>query len=328
MQTKQQLLLYLDGNRQRFVSGEELCRELGITRAALWSCVRTLRAAGYRIDAEHGQGYRLDARCELYESAALQARLREAASQYTVTVVPSLPSTNATLKEMAKDGAPTGTVLIANKQSSGYGRKERSFFSPNGGIYMSILLRPDLAPSDALTLTTTAAVAVVDVIRDLMKEDAQIKWVNDIYLHGKKVCGILTEAALTPDGKLDYAVLGIGINVFTPKGGFPKAIHNIAGALYPAEIEERGQRSAIVIALLERLAELLPKSTSPALHAAYCRASLLPGRMVTVLREDAPESEAVVLGIDEQYRLLVRYADGRTEPLFTGEVSVRESSLK
>ena len=328
MQTKQQILLYLDRNRHRFVPGEELCRELGILRPALWSCVRALRASGHPINVEHGQGYRLDESCELYESAALQARLASAASQYAITVIPSLPSTNTALKEMAKNGAPTGTVLIANKQSSGYGRKDRSFFSPNGGIYMSILLRPDLAPSDALTLTTTAAVAVVDVIRDIVKENAQIKWVNDIYLHGKKVCGILTEAALTPDGKLDYAVLGIGINVFAPKGGFPKAIHNIAGALYPAEIEERGQRSALVIALLERLAELLPKSTSPALHAAYCRASLLPGRMVTVLREDAPEEDAVVLGIDEQYRLIVRYADGHEESLFTGEVSVRESTAK
>ena len=326
--TKQQLLLYLDQNRQRFVSGEELCNQLKMTRAVLWTSVRALRSAGYRIEVKHGEGYHLDDGCELYESAALQARLTGAATDYTITVLPTIPSTNAALKEMAKNGAPTGTVLIANRQNSGYGRKDRSFFSPNGGIYMSILLRPDLAASDALTLTTTAAVAVADVIRQQTQQEAQIKWVNDVYLEGKKVCGILTEAALTPDGRLDYAILGIGVNLFTPQNGFPKNISHIAGSVYPRGTEQKCQRSAFVVALLQRLSELLPQCTTSAMHAAYCRASFLPGRMVTVLREDAPDADAVVLGIDHQYRLQVRYADGRIESLFTGEVSVREATIK
>jgi BirA family biotin operon repressor/biotin-[acetyl-CoA-carboxylase] ligase len=324
MQSKQQLLLYLDQNRQRYVSGEELCSKLGITRTALWTSVRALRSAGYHILSEHGQGYRLDDSCELYESAALQARLQNAADDYIITVLPSIPSTNAALKEMAKNGAPTGTVLIAKGQSNGYGRKDRSFFSPNGGIYMSVLLRPDLRASDALTITTTAAVAVVDTIKQQTGRDAHIKWVNDVYMDGRKVCGILTESALTPDGKLDYAVLGIGVNIFSPAGGYPKAITNIAGAVYPPATEQKGQRSAFVVALLERLSELLPQCCSATMHTAYCRASFLPGRMVTVLKEDAPPAEAVALGIDEQYRLTVRYTDGHTESLFTGEVSVKE----
>ena len=326
MQPREDLLLYLDCNRDRYVSTDELMTRFSLTRTELWHHLRSLRSGGYRILSEHGEGYRLADECELYTSHALQARLKGAATEYTLDVRPSMPSTNAALREMAKDGAPHGTVLIANKQSAGYGRKQRVFFSPNGGIYMSLLLRPGLDAASALKLTTTAAVAVVDVIRDLTGQNAQIKWVNDIYLNEKKVCGILTESALRPDGTLEYAVLGIGINIYTPKMGFPKNIRAIAGAVYPENTTLCGQRSAFLIALLERLAALLPECCSPSVHAAYCQFSYLLGRTVNVIRDDGHEEMAAVYGIDDQYRLLVRYPDGRCEALFSGEVSVRESS--
>ena len=324
MHVKDELLLYLDAHRDRYVSGEELMAHLSLSRTSLWHNLRSLRSGRYHILSEHGAGYRLADSCELYTAPALSARLQGAAKEYTLDVRTALTSTNKTLREMAKDGAPTGTVLIANKQSAGYGRHQRVFFSPNGGIYMSLLLRPQLDAARALTLTTAAAVAVVEVIKELTGRQAYIKWVNDIYLDEKKVCGILTESALTPNGQLDYAILGIGVNIFAPGSGFPKSIQNIAGAIYPEDTPVLGQRSAFLVALLNRLATILPESDSPYVHAAYCKASFLPGHTVTVLRDDGSEQLAAFLGIDEQYRLLVRYADGSCDALFSGEVSIRK----
>ncbi len=322
MQTKERLLLYLDQNRDRFVSGEELGEQLSVSRSALWQALRSLRIAGYTILSEQGQGYRLAESCEVYTAPTIQARLADVAMPYTIEMRRSLPSTNRTLREMAQAGAPAGTVLIAKRQTAGYGRKQRTFFSQGGGIYMSLLLRPQLRAAAALTLTTTAAVAVVDAIRQVVGREAAIKWVNDVYLDGKKVCGILTESSLTPDGNIDYAILGIGINVFPPVGGFPQEIRDIATALLPEMTPMTHQRSDLVVALLRRLAELLPMCHSPQLHAAYCRASFLVGRTVTVLREDGTKDIAVVIGIDEHYRLLVRYPSGKCDALFSGEVSI------
>lgn len=323
MASKEDLLVYLDQHRDRFVGGDELMKQLSISRAALWKAIRSLRTAGYPILSEHGLGYRLDEQYELYTAAALQARLSGAAASYTLDVRPTLASTNITLRAMAQAGAPNGTVLIANKQSAGYGRLQRSFFSPTGGIYMSLLIRGENNPTALLNVTTTAAVAVVDTVKTLTGQDAGIKWVNDVYLNEKKICGILCEAAWTPDGKPEYLILGIGINVFTPISGFPPEIRDIAGAVYPSDVKVARQRSDFVVALLQRLAELLPCSTSPAVHAAYCKACFLPGRTVSVVRVDGSCEDAVVLGIDEQYRLLVRYSGGRTEALFSGEVTIR-----
>ncbi len=325
MQQREEVLLYLDRHRDQYVSGDTLMEHFSLSRASLWHLLRSLRSGGYRILSEHGAGYRLADDCELYTTRALQARLTGAAASLTLDVRTSLPSTNAALREMAQSGAPDGTVLIANRQSAGYGRYQRAFFSPNGGIYMSLLLRPRMEAAQALTLTTTAAVAVVEAIRELTQQQPCIKWVNDVYLKEKKVCGILTESALTPDGQLDYAILGIGINVFSPKGGFPKNIQSIAGSVYSADTVQSGQRSALLVALLEKLAVLLPNAVSPAVHAAYCKASFLPGHTVVVMRDGKEDRPAVVLGIDEQYRLLVRYADGSCDALFSGEVSIRPS---
>lgn len=326
MQKKDALLLYLDQNRDRYVSGEELTEQLSISRTALWQMLRSLRVAGYTVLSEHGQGYRLADDCEVYTAPALQARLSECAIPFTVDIRRSLPSTNLTLREMAEAGAPHGSVLIATQQTSGYGRKQRSFFS-QGGIYMSLLLRPQLRAAEALTLTTTTAVAVVDAIREVTGREAGIKWVNDVYLGDKKVCGILTESTLTPEGNIDYAIIGIGINVFSPRGGFPAELRHIAGSISSEYQTPATLRSDLAAALLNRLGALLPISNSPQIHAAYCRASFLPGRTVTVLREDGSKDIAAVVGIDEQYRLLVRYPNARCEALLSGEVSIRPEGI-
>ena len=150
----------------------------------------------------------------------------------TVEVYKEVTSTNTLLKQRSQSGAPHGLVIAAESQTSGRGRMGREFFSPDQtGVYFSILLRPTLSPSDALLITTCAAVACARALEKISGKTAQIKWVNDIYIDERKVCGILTEASFV-QGKIDFAVLGIGINLYTPDNGFPADIKDKAGSLF------------------------------------------------------------------------------------------------
>jgi len=153
---------------------------------------------------------------------------------YSVSVVDSIGSTNDEMKIKAQKGEKEGSVLVALSQSGGKGRLGRRFFSPqNTGLYMSVILRPDLKPEDAILITTAAAVAISKAIDEVSGKFSGIKWVNDIYINGKKVCGILAEAGFNQtEPKLDYVVLGIGVNVYAPEGGFPEDIKDIADAVF------------------------------------------------------------------------------------------------
>lgn len=320
--SQEDLLIYLDTNRDRFIDSEELMERFSLTRTALWRSIRLLRSAGYQVLSSQC-GYRLDDACEVYTAASLQAGLRGKAADYRVDVRQALMSTNALLRKMAQRGAPDGTVLIANKQTAGYGRQQRVFFSPGGGVYLSLLLRPNYSPAELLALTPTVAVAVVDTVQTLTGRSASIKWVNDVYLDDRKVCGILTETAWRADGQIDYVVIGIGVNVLPPVGGFPMHLEPIATSLYPIGTSPQRHRSDFVVTLLNRLAELLSCPASPEIHASYCRSCFIPGRTVMVISANGEEQPAVALEIDDQYRLLVRYPSGKTEALMSGEISIK-----
>jgi BirA family biotin operon repressor/biotin-[acetyl-CoA-carboxylase] ligase len=215
------------------------------------------------------------------------------------------------VKEWGKQGVPAGAVLLARSQTAGRGRLGRAFYSPDSGLYFSILLRPTLAPQDCLRLTTAAAVAVAESIGD----DAQIKWVNDIYLHGRKVCGILTESVLQGD-RLDYAVVGIGLNLCTPKEGFPEELRTTAGGIFTTPPTDQ-QIARLVGDILTRFAAYTQDLFSPRLTDAYRRRNLLQGKTVT-----AGTLQGTVAGIDEDFALLLQTRDGQIHRLTAGEVSI------
>lgn len=239
-----------------------------------------------------------------------------------ITALFCTDSTNTRVRALAEAGAPEGTVVVAAAQTAGRGRIGRAFHSPAGtGLYMSILLRPPLDMRDSLLITTAAAVAVTDAIACVFGCKAEIKWVNDVYVGGKKVCGILTEAALVPGGSgLRYAVLGIGINVGMPHGGFPSALADIAGALVPHG--GAALRAPLAAAVIDAFFALYPHIGEPSVYDTYTARSLLIGRQIDVLR-DGMRIPAMVLGIDRDFHLLVRYADGQEANLVAGEVSTR-----
>ena len=234
----------------------------------------------------------------------------------------SLPSTNNYVKEAAARGAKEGLVVIAKKQTAGKGRLGRSFFSPeSSGLYMSLLLRPSFPPRESISITTCAAVAVARAVEGLLNESVQIKWVNDIYRNGRKVCGILTEAACSGEMAMDYAVLGIGINLTEPEHGFPDDLRTKPTALYPYGTMPDDVPMKLAAEILRLFQVYYPELTSHRYMQEYRSRSMLTGREVnfTYLGEHC---SGMVTGIDDEAHLLVTMKNGTVLELSSGEVSV------
>lgn len=239
--------------------------------------------------------------------------------RYTVTVFDTLDSTNIKARQLADTGAPEGTVVIACSQQRGRGRFGRDFYSPEGtGLYMSVILRPRIPVERALYITTAAAVAVAETAEELTGSPAQIKWVNDVYCRGKKVCGILTEGQMEGD-RLCYAVLGIGVNIAPPEGGFPVELANKAGALFDTPVCVHDRLAAGILGRFDRYYRGLEQK---AFLEGYRRRSMLDGKQVYLLAPDGTPTERVtVQGVDEEFALVVRDKEG-IRRLSSGDVSI------
>lgn len=233
---KAQVLAALEAAHGRYLSGQELADRLQVSRTAVWKAVAGLRADGVPIQAVTNRGYALPANADILHADAVAALLEpEVARALHIEVYDRLPGTNAALRVRAAQQAPEGLVLIAQAQSAGRGRSGRSFFSPPGGLYMSLLLRPEFSIRQSVYLTAMAAVAAARACETLCGSPIQIKWVNDLWKDGKKVCGILTEASMDVEsGLLEYAIVGPGFNLVPPPNGWPPELEGIAGSLFDA----------------------------------------------------------------------------------------------
>lgn len=321
---KDQILALLDENKGHFVSGEEIAGKLFISRAAVWKVIQGLRGEGYEIEAVTRKGYALSIDTDVLSIEAICAKLSDDAKCLRLVKYHSVSSTNTVAKELAVDGEKDGLVVLTEEQTAGKGRKGRGFFSPGqAGLYLSILLHPPYSVTDSLLMTTAAAVAVCQAIEEITGKEAQIKWVNDVYLEGKKVCGILTEAALAMEnGGLDYAVVGIGVNVFAPQGGFPDELKEIATALFPHTETKGDIKNQLAAAILNHFMAYYRELTAKTFLPSYRKRSFLLGKKISVFR-GKDTLEATALDIDDDFRLIVRYDDGDKEALDSGEVSVR-----
>ena len=237
----------------------------------------------------------------------------------------SVDSTNTEAKRHAARGADEGLVILSRHQSAGRGRAGRTFHSPDGlGLYLSVLLRPCLPPETVANFTAWTAVAVCDAIQATCGVRPQIKWTNDLVLNGKKLCGILTELATDPNtGKPDYLVVGIGINVSHGPADFPEELCSIATSL-SAELGRSvdcALLAAQVIVALDRLYARFPEKKAAYLEQ-YRADCLTVGKQVQLITPTTVR-EAVATGIDDEFRLLVKFPDGSTQAVSTGEVSVR-----
>lgn len=316
---KSKILAELEDSKGRPISGQAMADMLGVTRSAVSKAVSQLRADGYSISSSTGSGYILDKDCDILSVAGINRYLNNC--RYSITVLDTVDSTNSEMKRRAADGAADGEVVIARCQTAGRGRMGRTFFSPNDcGVYISLLIRPQLRAEDALRITTSAAVAVARALAK-MGVEAQIKWVNDLFLGERKICGILTEAALDIEsGGIGYVVLGIGVNVNAAENGFPAELSQIAGVAFTDSVADAKNRLAANI--LNELAAIDGQWLSLDLLCEYRRRSMLIGNTVEVY-DPMGNYLAEVLTVDDDAHLIVRDCAGKEHCLKSGEVSVR-----
>ena len=242
----------------------------------------------------------------------------------TIHYFDTIGSTNDEARRMAKSGAPHGTVLIAGQQTGGHGRRGRSFHSPAGsGIYMSVLLRPDCAPTELMHLTCAAAVAMCDAVEQAVGFRPGIKWTNDLVCGKRKIGGILTELTFTNQGMVDYAIIGIGINCQQQEEDFPEDIRSIAASLAmasQANVKTCVVAAAMVQALQEMDLQLL--SAKARILAQYKKDCITLGQEIVLLRGDE-KRYGIARDIDPEGALIVEFESGCLETVSSGEVSVR-----
>ena len=231
------------------------------------------------------------------------------------------PSTNQELKKMAKNYVPEGTVLIADHQTNGRGRLGKSFYSPKGnGVYFSLLLRPKFQAEYAPLITVAAAVAVRRAIHALFYIDTEIKWVNDLYFNGKKFCGILTESSFGKNGKMEYAVLGIGMNLTAPEGGYPEEFAFKTTHLSDF-VQEEIKKTTLIEEILKEFDGIYQNLTQKAYLEEYRAASCVIGKEIEIL-SGAHKGSAYAVDIDENANLVCRVKNGEMVALSTGDVSI------
>ena len=253
----------------------------------------------------------------------IRERLPEDAKGVQLHVLDTVTSTNDLLREAAEQGAPEFTVFAARRQTAGKGRQGRRFYSPpQSGLYLSMLLRPQMQAAETLALTPMAAVAAAEAVEQCTGQRVQIKWVNDLLLHGRKICGILAESKVSAGTVPDYVIVGIGINLTEPAEGFPPDLRDIAGAVYPHGTDTEAAFAdcavALIAALLRQYRQLAQKGYLQGYRERLC----VLGRPVTV-NENGAERPATALAVDDDLRLLVRYADGTEQWRSTGEIRIR-----
>lgn len=308
-----------------YVSGQELCRRFGVSRTAVWKIINGLKEQGYEIDSLPHKGYRLNGIPDILSESEIVSRMETKWLGRKVVYFQETDSTNTQAKRLAEEGAESGTLVVADMQSAGKGRRGRSWQQrPGTMVSMTFILKPEFAPDRASMLTLLAAHSVAKAIENMTELSALIKWPNDIVIHKKKVVGILTEMSLSLEqDSIHYVVVGIGIN--TNISAFSEEIQDIATSLYleSGKKVNRGGLIAEVMKCFEKDYELfLEKEDLSGILEDYNAHLAGKGREVRVL-DPKGEYEGISLGVNRTGELLVQRADGSTVNVYAGEVSVR-----
>ena len=308
-----------------YLSGEEMSRTLGVTRAAVWKEIEALRKEGWPIQSSTRKGYRLEGPPPVLSAAYISAMLPpDNLFAGKVQVEQVVDSTNTRLKAMAASGAATGTALLAEEQTAGRGTHGRSFQSPRGdGLYLSVLLRPAAALKDLITLTGWVAVAAREGTARASGAPVEIKWLNDLYLHGKKLCGILTELSfLGESGEPDYVVVGMGVNMNQTAETFrAQGLGDIAASLagegFPVE---RNRLAVCLLEELDRMVKNFPGKRADYL-ADYRKHCITIGRRVSFEAEGGVRT-GTAQGVDEAFALVAAGEDGADYTVASGTVTM------
>lgn len=306
-----------------YISGQELCNRFGVSRTAVWKAINQLKEAGYEIEAQQNKGYKLMAAPDLMTEAEIKSLMHTEWVAKEVLYFDTIDSTNTKAQELAEKGYQSGTLVVADKQESGKGRRGRSWVSPSGtGIFMTLMIKPDINPNNASMLTLVAALAVAKAITSVTGEKALIKWPNDIVVNGKKVCGILTEMNAQFD-YINHIVVGIGINVHNES--FPEEISQMASSLMIEAGGKRFHRAQIIAETMSYFEQyydtFLKTQDLSALVREYDKLLVNRNKSVRVLDPKEP-FDGKAMGITPKGELIVDTWESR-KLVSSGEVSVR-----
>lgn len=327
-QTRYQILEALRKGEGGTVSGGELAQTLGVSRTAVWKAVTTLQNEGYRIESVPNKGYRL-LESEVYSGYEVERRLTTKVVGRPLIFLEEVNSTNDYVKALAAEGGANGTAVLARRQTAGKGRLGRRFESPaEKGVYFTLLLRPDIQIGTLNRITLLTAVAVADAIEELTGVRPGIKWINDLYLSGKKLCGILTECSVEGEtGRVSYVAVGVGINLHQTAEDFPPELREKAGSveMLTGKHIAAADYAVTVFRRFEELFfdEKFPENQERILRR-YREDLFFLGQEVEV-HGSSDCYRATALDIDEEGRLLVRDGEGALHALNSGEISIRFS---
>lgn len=316
-------LLRILRETEDYVSGQQLCKHFGVSRTAVWKMISQMKEEGYEIEAVKNRGYRIQSTPDVVTAEEIQSLLHTGWMGQNCIYLECVDSTNNYARRIAEEGASSGTLIIAEEQTGGKGRRGRNWEAQKGeNIMMTLLLRPRIRPEHASRLTLLMAMAAAQGIQDYTGLQAGIKWPNDVVVNGKKICGILTEMSTEID-YINYVVIGAGINV--NQEGFPEEIQETAGSLM-LELGRHVPRAVLVARVVEKLEKLyeifLRTEDLTGLKEEYNQMCVNCGQQVRVL-EPGNEYTGVSEGINERGELIVRREDGGKVPVYAGEVSVR-----
>lgn len=306
-------ILFELSKAEDYISGEALAVKFGKSRAAVWKAVKSLTKEGYHIEAVTNRGYRLSSDNNILSAESVKSHLNKSID---VIFYPSVDSTNNVCKKLVADECGKAFLVVANEQTAGRGRQGKSFYSPSGtGVYFSLVLRPRASLNSTVSITTAAAVAVCRAIESLTGKEPQIKWVNDVYFNGKKVCGILTEAITNfEDGIVDSVIIGIGINISTAQ--FPESVEG-AGSLN-ADID----RGRLIATVANELLNIATDDYKEFIDY-YRTHSMVLGQKIKFIKNSV-ETPATAVAIDEHGGLEVELESGEHIILRSGEISIRK----
>lgn len=320
MSTKADVLSMLERDRSRFISGQELAQRLKVSRSAVWKAVKSLQEEGHRVLAVTNKGYMLERGSDLLSEEGIRINLPERYRDSEILVYGIIDSTNTQAKRLALDKAPHGTIILAEEQSAGRGRYGKSFFSPRGaGLYMSVILKPDKNSGDTQMITVAAAVAVCRAIERLTDKKPRIKWVNDIFMDGKKICGILSEAVTDfESGSVESIVVGVGVDCAMKQELVPPELRDIIGSLDAQELS----RNALAAEIAGEIFELFGRLGEREIIDEYRTRSLMLGKDISFNRWNE-QKKAKVMGISDNGGLIVMLETGEQLTLNSGEVTLR-----
>ncbi len=320
--TREQVLRILKEKSPAAVSGEQIASELDLSRAAVWKAIQNLRSGGFQITSKPSLGYTLTEGSYRLSEEDISLNLSPPwKDRVSLKVLDTVDSTNQEAKRLLTDGAGDLAVVLSSHQTHGKGRLGRTFYSPPGtGLYLSVIVKRELDMSDAILVTSAAAVAVRETLSAYTDRDIGIKWVNDLYIEGKKVSGILTEGTSSfESGKMESMIIGIGINLFPPQAGFPEEIRDIATTLFESPTP---QVNTLAASLIEHVAAILEQLHDRSVMDRYRNHSIVLDRTVSVTQGSLSYT-ATVTAINDDGSLSVTDNQSEKHVLNSGEISLR-----